>query len=282
MVKCGFAVALVLLTGCASKAVDDEVLTPLPVQERLSNAQVLLSSGEFVRAGALFEGVLAESPESAGALAGIALVHLHDGALAQADAALDQAEALAPQDLDVREARALLLLTERQLTQAASAFKGVLADDSERWRSLDGLAVVADLEGLHDEAQRLYHRALEAGAPEVKVNNNLGFSYLMSGDYDQARAVLEHLLNRYPDAERARANLALAQARDRNYSGALATWRLIMSDAEAHNNVGYVAMLNGDLADAERYLSRALTLSPRYYPAADANLAKVRSLRLSE
>lgn len=282
MVKTVLLTALLILAGCANHPVEDEVLTPLPVQERLDNAQRLLGSGEFVRAGALFEGVLAESPESAGALAGMALVHLHEGALAQADAALDQAEALAADDLDVREARALLLLTERQLAAAADAFTGVLADDAGRWRSLDGLAVTADLQGRHDDAQRLYHKALAAGAPEVKVNNNLGFSYLMSGDYDQARAVLEHLLNRYPDAERARANLALAQARDRNYSAALATWRQIMSDAQAHNNVGYVAMLNGDLADAERYLSRALTLSPRYYPAADANLAKVRMLRQSE
>ena len=54
-------------------------------------------------------------------------------------------------------------------------------------------------------------------------------------------------------------------------------------DAEiAYNDVGYIAMRQGDYAVAERYFEKAIRVSPRYFEEARRNLDKVQEHLLAD
>jgi Tfp pilus assembly protein PilF len=50
----------------------------------------------------------------------------------------------------------------------------------------------------------------------------------------------------------------------------------------AYNDVGYIAMRQGDLAIAEKYFHKAIGLSPRYFEAAQRNLTELRDQLVTE
>lgn len=281
--KATLLVLVLAVAGCTStQPAYDSDMPVLPVEERIDNATALLQSGQFERAEVLFRGVIEESPGQADALVGLASVRLQQGRTVQAGELLAQALALDPTHLDALEGSARVALAERRVVDAQAGFESVLARDTGRWRSWDGLGVVADLTGRHQDAASFYQRALQEGGSERVVLNNLGYSHMMAGELASAEQVLARAVNRYPESDRVRANLALVQARSGQYEVARRTWGGFLNDAEACNNVGYVAMMRGDLAQAEAYFEKALALSPRYYPAADANLSRVRSLKQAQ
>ena len=53
-----------------------------------------------------------------------------------------------------------------------------------------------------------------------------------------------------------------------------------MSEANALNNTGFSAIENGDLVQAEHYLTEAIRLSPTYFPSAEENLSLLQELQL--
>ena len=50
------------------------------------------------------------------------------------------------------------------------------------------------------------------------------------------------------------------------------------SEAEANNNLGYIAMMKGDYDKANVYLQEAIKLSPHYYKKANDNLKHLEAL----
>ena len=48
-----------------------------------------------------------------------------------------------------------------------------------------------------------------------------------------------------------------------------------VADEVAYNDVGYIAMRQGDFEVAERYFHKAIGLSPRYFEAAQRNLMEL-------
>ncbi|MGI9328427.1 MAG: hypothetical protein ACR2PZ_24640, partial [Pseudomonadales bacterium] len=55
----------------------------------------------------------------------------------------------------------------------------------------------------------------------------------------------------------------------------------VQKEAVAYNDIGYIALLNGDLDQAEHLLNRAVALSPRHYEQAQENLQQLRLTRSS-
>ena len=56
----------------------------------------------------------------------------------------------------------------------------------------------------------------------------------------------------------------------------------VSTDAEANNNLGYIAMMKGDYAKANHYLQEAITLSPHYYKKANDNLKQLEALEINK
>src|SRR3546814_7510753 len=87
--------------------------------------------------------------------------------------------------------------------------------------------------------------------------NNRGFSYLLRRDAKAAIVDFDRALQLDPQLEAARENLRLAFAWAGQYERALLGVSR-KNAGRAFNNIGFVALLRGDLPAAESYLLRSM------------------------
>jgi Flp pilus assembly protein TadD len=264
---------LLALAGCASKRGSEVVM-----EDPVAMARQALAAGVIDEAEQRFRAHLVEHPEDVDALAGLGFVQLdrqqHDNALATFRQALE----INAGHREAREGQALVNLARGQTDLARPVLQSLGAEDPVSWRVLNGLGVLADLDGEFARSRDYYQRAIAAGGDNVVVANNLGYSTMMAGDAEAAISLLSEARRRYPQETRLQQNLGLAQARAGRYDVAVDTLSALMPEWEAFNNVGYMAMLNDQLSVARRYLQRALDSSPRHYPQAAANLERVEAM----
>ena len=136
------------------------------------------------------------------------------------------------------------------------------------------------MRGEHARAIKAYDAALAANPGSGLLLNNRGYSLYLDGQYEAAsRDFLEAAAN---GAERAWLNLGLVRARQKQYSVAMQMMARNVSIEVAYNDVGYIAMRQGDLAIAEKYFHKAIGLSPRYFEAAQRNLTELRDQIVTE
>jgi Tfp pilus assembly protein PilF len=144
--------------------------------------------------------------------------------------------------------------------------------DKSRWKSYNGLGVIADLERNTDEAINYYQSALEIMPNNPMLLNNLGYSYYLNGDELKARELFNQALNFDTQYKRAIHNLALIEIKSGEFTSAAMLFNRIMSPHESYNNIGYIALLNGQYDISEEYLRRAIDECPVYFPKAQQNL----------
>jgi Flp pilus assembly protein TadD len=186
------------------------------------------------------------------------------------------------QDADhvgANEGLGLELLRQRKYQEAEVHLRRAAERDRERWRAHNGLGVLADLEGDHARAVDHFKTALVANPNSANVLNNLGYSLYLAGDLDAAAGVFQRATTSNPGYGFAWRNLGLVYARRGEYALAVEALTHAMERASAFNDVGYLAMLNGDYEEAEYLLQEATVLSPRYFVKAHENLARVDELR---
>lgn len=150
--------------------------------------------------------------------------------------------------------------------------------DKKRWMSHNALGVIADLEGDNEKAIKHYESALAVAPANPMILNNVGYSFYLSGNELKAKNFFNQALNYDPLYKRAIHNLALIEIKNADFITAAALFNRIMSPHEAYNNIGYIAMLNGQYSAAEEYLTRAINESPVYFPKAQQNLKTLQSI----
>ncbi|WBL81373.1 tetratricopeptide repeat protein [Bradyrhizobium xenonodulans] len=106
-----------------------------------------------------------------------------------ADAAFQEALALAPNSVDTRVGSAQILLARHRSDEALRAFEAVLADQPDNVRALNGRGLALDQLGRRDEAQVSYRRALALDPENGVARNNLGLSLALSGNRRDVQAV---------------------------------------------------------------------------------------------
>ena len=270
-------VVLSTMSACASRQLDDSGLEPA-VDEREMATQAY-ARGDFNAARRHLGAHLTEHQEDVEALLMLGNIWLEQQRPERAKRSFDQVLTLQPENVDAKEGKALALLARGETEQADEYFAALLEERPERWRSWNGRGVIADMQGDYERARAAYRKALASGGDNEAVANNLGYSMIMSGDLRDAAHWLGRALEDYPGSLRLRNNLALALARNRRYQGAMSELRVVMPEHEALNNVGYIAMLNGDYEIAVDLLRKATEVSPRYYPRAEANLLRAVQAR---
>jgi Flp pilus assembly protein TadD len=166
----------------------------------------------------------------------------------------------------------LYYLDKGQDGKAKSNLSQAVKYDKKRWKSYNGLGVIADLERNTDEAINYYQSALEIMPNSPMLLNNLGYSYYLSGDELKARGLFNQALNFDTQYKRAIHNLALIEIKNGEFTSAAMLFNRIMSPHESYNNIGYIALLNGQYEIAEEYLIRAIDECPVYFPKAQQNL----------
>jgi len=173
----------------------------------------------------------------------------------------------------------LIKLNNYQLAEEKLLQIVVTKEGKENWRALNGLGLIKDLQGFDDQAIVYFERALEIQPKQIHVLNNMAYSLYRSERYRVAITFYKRALAINPNNPKILFNYALLKARTKNYQTALKVFSSLMSSAEAHNDVGYIAMKNGDFDQAGYYLQQARALSPRFYKKANENLQALQLLQ---
>ncbi|SIP92017.1 tetratricopeptide repeat protein [Marinobacterium stanieri] len=309
--KGALLVAIMTLGGCATQSQTGQEMSAaetfyegrptlaysgLPeaksVQQGISWGDQALARGDADEALYHYVQALELEADSAVAYYRIGQLHLARDNKALASLALRSALGIEPEHIGALTSMGVLLLKQNRYAQAGERFKQAVAQDQLRFtdemeqrhdarspaRAYNGLGILADLDGNTDEAQEFYKTALAIKPDAADTLNNLGYSYYLSARWQEAGHMFRRSLELEPEYEQAWRNLGLVYARQQRYMAALNALERVMDTAKAHNDIGFICMLDGRYALAKEYFEKALTLSPVFYPKAQENLTYVQRL----
>ena len=276
------ALSLCLGLGACATSPKESEATPEPAltpAENIAAGDAAYSRGDLESAQVKYLVALSEDPENPQTLYRIGSIYMAQEQYDLAKESFQGVLQLQADHLDASESLGLLLLKEGKDLEAQRLLKRVVVQDQTRWRSLNGLGVIYDVQKLHPQAQSLYRMALRYNTRSAKIHNNLGYSYYLNGQWDDALREYHTAVELDPDYREAWSNIGLYYVKLGEFSDALAAFEEINTSPQAANNVGYLSLLQGNYTEAERYFELAIKLSPSYYKVAHDNLAYVRKQR---
>ncbi len=144
--------------------------------------------------------------------------------------------------------------------------------DPGSWRAHNGLGIIDDRDGNHNAAVGHYEAALTLKPGQPAVTTNLAYSHFLNGDHEQAARLYYEAAKYGSVYVPAQTGLGLLYARRGWYSDALEVLLEVQDAPTAYNDVGYIAMANGDNDVARQYLKEASKRSPTYFAKAVRNL----------
>ena len=201
----------------------------------------------------------------------IGAVHEQLGNRALAEKAYELALERDPKSAGGCERLGLLYLQDGRDDDAANLLARALAIEPNRWRSYNGLGVLADRRNDFTAAIGYYDQALAIDPKAASAMNNRGYSRFLAGDLPGAEADLKAAI-RLGATGGVWTNLGKVQAKQGRYPDALESLLKEMDLAHAYNLLGESAMESGDYSRAKRYFESAISEAPRYYEAAHRNL----------
>lgn len=157
-----------------------------------------------------------------------------------------------------------------KLGQARDIYQRLVVEFPKQPQALHGLALVADRQRKHREAQALYVQALALKPREAAWLSDLGWSYYLDGQMDKAESALAKAVLIAPAEPRYHNNLGLVLGQQRKYAPALDEFRKAGSEADAQYNLAFVLSSQDDVAGAKRCFQLALASDPSYGRARDA------------
>jgi Flp pilus assembly protein TadD len=202
----------------------------------------------------------------------IGAIHEQRGNRALAEKAFELALERQPDNAAACERLGLLYIQSGRDAEAPALFQRALKLDSKRWRSYNGLGVLADRRNDFAAAIGYYNQALEIEPGAASVLNNRGYSHYLAGDLPRAENDLKAAI-RLGAQSGVWTNLGKVQAKQGRYPEALESLLKEMDLAHAYNLLGESAMESADYSRAKRYFESAIEAAPRYYEAAQRNVA---------
>lgn len=277
---------LALLSGCASgDDFQEESLATgpglvgdaLPVPE-IGEADALRDLGRYLEAAQLYQRIVQVEPENARALAGLAESLYNLGETDAAMAAYSNLEQYPAYQAQASQGQGLIHLARGDVIPARSRLQAAVMADPMMWRAWNALGRAYDISEQYAEAEEAYIRAMEIQPRSALPINNLGMSLIQQQRFGEAEGQFAQAIQVDPSFKPARANLRNALAWQGRYREAL--FNVPQADASATmNDVGYIAMLRGDLDVAEALFNRAIEESPSFNVQAAENLRYLESLK---
>ena len=249
------------LQALEQKPGDPDILMVIgEIQTKLGNTDYALKA---------FTDVLEKQPDNVEALTSLGLHKLNAGENEQALIYLNKAA-----DLDQ-----LRLLTQSSQVVVGESAPLQPLDETSPLRCYNALGILKDLGGEYSDAREYYRLVLARAPSAANVLTNIGYSYYLDGNLRQAEINLRQAVQKQPDFKRAWNNLGLVYARMKHYKRALVALKQVMPEADALNDLGYFAMLEGRYGDAQELFWKAIDASPTYFAKAQDNLEKLRELQ---
>jgi Flp pilus assembly protein TadD len=121
-----------------------------------------------------------------------------------------------------------------------------------------------------DDAKRTLTAGLKVAPNNPVLSNDLGVCYLRTGEYEQALKAFQDASRAKPGEARYRTNAALATAMLGRYEDALALYKQVLPEADAHYNLGVICESIQDHNRASQEFQKAIALRNNKQRAAAA------------
>jgi Flp pilus assembly protein TadD len=256
----------------------------VPVATLLEDAEDAYSAGRLADAEAAYLDLLGREPGNRAAALGLADTLYQLDELDAANARYKSVLTGGGSKTQIAHAHLGIGLIERrkgQLGAARSSFEAAVQGDPSLWKGWLALGQLHQEAGRTALAETAYTNAERAGSNVPAVHNDIGMWHMARKEPTEAVRSFEKALKLDGTLELARGNLRLAHAMDGDYESALAGAGG-PDMPEILNNVGYMAIVNGDLDTAQQLLQQAVDTSPYYNASAVANLALLRDIRTKD
>lgn len=273
-------VSLLALTACATDGDTDAAPATAPIVDRtdrvtneLARGQQALSSGDLSTAQAAFTAALRGSPNDPEPALGLAETYLALGDLQTAGKLFDLVESNTSGADEGRllQGRGLVALGQGSTDEAIRLLERSVERSPGLWRAWAGLGRAYGRQGRSNQARDAFARAEDAAPVRALVINDIGMLHIEENDPGAALEAFQRALTVDPGNVTANANARIARAMLGDYDAAISGARPDELP-DVLNNVGYIAIVNGDFDVADRLLRRAIEISPVYHEAASANL----------
>ena len=268
--------------------------------QAMQMAEMAYQAGDLDQSLYQYLRVIELEPKRYEALVGVGRIHRERGNTQLAEMAFGEVLANQPDNLDAlaemgmlrlakrdhKGAQELLFkaveLDQRRLGSEKSSLHDVAAlkvDSKSPLKVYNALGVLADLNNDFPLSEAYYRLAILIEPRSVLVQNSLGYSYYMAGQWPEAERTYQRGISYDSSYKPLWRNYGLLLARMERYEEALSAFEQISDRGQASNDVGYVCLVEGKLDVAEQFFRSAIEQSPAHYDMAWDNLNRVQQIR---
>ena len=251
---------------------------PTDPAQLIARAQAAKTVGKNDEALFYFVKALEIKPNDTLALLTVGQIHRERGNLDLAEMAYRLVLKTKPADVDALEGLGLTLL-ERQAYQEAEGFlQSAIRAEPRRWLAQNGLGSIAIHDERYPQAIAHYEAALAIQPHDAQLLTNLGYARFQNQDWQGALSAYDAALQSDSSYESAWLNRGLLLARQGRDKEALASFKHVMNEADAYNDLGYIHMMQGEIDEAYALFEKAMRISPTFHEKASENLRKLKSM----
>ncbi len=254
-------------------------LVAAPGGDRLAEAHHAIEAGRVEQARAMLAGEIAKGAKGARVDRLLGDLAYASGKHAEASTRYEMVLASGSTDAILLERAAISAAKSGWIARAAVLVERAVAAPGATWRAWNARGVIADRRNDFATADESYQRALVLAPGMSDVLNNLGWSYLLRGRWEDAVASLEQAVAAKPARRRASNNLELARAA---VAHDLPRRRGGESDADFAarlNDAGVAAQIRGESKRAVAAFAQAIAARGIWYDRAAQNLKRAEATR---
>ncbi len=165
------------------------------------------------------------------------------GQTGQAVSVLEQARLKYKDDSDVALAYAKALAADGKFNRAINVLDATIRPERPSWNALSVKGAVYDQMGQNAQARTLYNQALVIAPNEPSLYANLGLSYAMSNQLDQAESALRRAVSLPKANSKVRLNLALVVGLQGRFDEARSLYARELPAEDVEANMAYIRAL---------------------------------------
>ncbi len=234
--------------------------------KKIGKSLQLHRTGRLAEAERVYQDILAENPDCADALYGLAAIahgaKLHETAIEFVDRAIQ----INPSNANFHALRGQALRALDRLDEAVASYRCALSLKPGSAKILVSLAVALRRQGAVEEAASVLHETSRLQPRSAEAHINLGNVYVQTGHRDEAADHYRKALIISPESAEAQNNLARIQQQNGDAQAALKGYeravQLQPAYYDAHLNLGTLRRAQGDLNGAIEAFQRTISLKP--------------------
>jgi Flp pilus assembly protein TadD len=198
---------------------------------------------DFPAAINLYKSVIAADPADTDTLVELGLTELEAGQIDDAIATFQTVPATSKSQFAAQLGLERVYLMQSQPARALEYANKAVALDARSPAALVGRGVSLDMLARHREAQAAYRSALAIAPNDLPARSNLALSLAMSGEFDEAIAIMVPIARAPSATPRLRQNLALIYGLKGDLNAARALSRVDLDAKSTDENLKFFAMV---------------------------------------